>query len=113
MTLTVTAVVLYAMVILVGILLIGLVLIQPSKSGGLGASFGGVGESVFGGKAGSHLTKMTVILSSIFFFLVLVLAVLVSHGGATAEHESAVGKTLQESTITTAVDSAVASDTKK
>ena len=46
---------------------IALILIQPSKSGGMGAAFGGIGESVFGGKAGSHLTKTTVILTAIFF----------------------------------------------
>jgi preprotein translocase subunit SecG len=75
----VITVVLYTLVIIVALLLIGLVLIQQSKGGGFGGSFGGVGESVFGAHAGSHLTKLTVILTSSFFILTLLLAVIVSH----------------------------------
>ena len=36
---------LYALVVVVSLLLIGIILIQPSKSGGMGAAFGGVGDS--------------------------------------------------------------------
>ena len=75
----VISVVLYTLVIVVALLLIGLVLIQQSKGGGFGGSFGGVGESVFGAHAGSHLTKLTVILTTSFFILTLLLAVLVGH----------------------------------
>ncbi|MFA6715474.1 MAG: preprotein translocase subunit SecG [Victivallaceae bacterium] len=75
----VVTVVLYTLVIIVALLLIGLVLIQQSKGGGFGGSFGGVGESVFGAHAGSHLTKLTVILTTSFFILTLLLAVIVSH----------------------------------
>ncbi|MBO5766655.1 MAG: preprotein translocase subunit SecG [Lentisphaeria bacterium] len=71
---------LYALVVVVSLLLIGLILIQPAKSGGMGAAFGGVGESVFGGKAGSHLTKATVWMTALFFVLCLALAVLIGHG---------------------------------
>lgn len=74
----VITVVLYTLVIIIALMLIGLVLIQQSKGGGFGSSFGGVGESVFGAHAGSHLTKMTVILTSSFFVLTLLLAVIVS-----------------------------------
>ena len=63
---------LYALVVVVSLLLIGLILIQPSKSGGMGAAFGGIGESMFGGKAGSHLTKATVWLTAIFMVLALI-----------------------------------------
>ena len=69
--------ILYALVIVVALLLTILILIQPSKSGGMGAAFGGVGESVFGGKAGSHLTKTTVIMTAIFFSIALVLAAVI------------------------------------
>jgi len=55
------------------------VLIQQSKGGGFGGSFGGVGESVFGAHAGNHLTKLTVILTTSFFILTLLLAVIVGH----------------------------------
>lgn len=75
----VVTVVLYTLVIIVALLLIGLVLIQQSKGGGFGGSFGGVGESVFGAHAGSHLTKLTVILTTSFFILTLLLAVIVGH----------------------------------
>ena len=68
---------LYAVIFIVALLLIVLILIQPSKSGGMGAAFGGVGESVFGGKAGSHLTKTTVIMTAIFFSIALVLAAVI------------------------------------
>ena len=71
---------LYALVVVVSLLLIGIILIQPSKSGGMGAAFGGVGESVFGGQAGSHLTRATVIMTAVFFLLTLVLASLIGHG---------------------------------
>ena len=71
--------ILYTLVIVVAVLLTVLILIQPSKSGGFGAVFGGVGESVFGARAGSHLTKATVVLSVIFFVLALALAAIVGH----------------------------------
>ena len=71
--------VLYALVIVVALLLTILILIQPSKSGGFGSVFGGVGESVFGARAGSHLTKATVVLTVIFFVLALTLASLIGH----------------------------------
>ena len=69
----------YALIVVVALLLIGLIMIQPSKSGGMGAAFGGIGESVFGGKAGSHLTKSTVVLTTIFFVIALVLAAVIGH----------------------------------
>ncbi len=71
---------LYAFVVIAALLLIGIILIQPAKSGGMGAAFGGVGESVFGGKAGSHLTKATVVMTVIFFAATLLLAALIGHG---------------------------------
>ena len=71
---------LYVLVVIASVLLIGLILLQPAKSGGMGAAFGGVGESVFGGKAGSHLTKATVYLTAIFFIIALALAALIGHG---------------------------------
>ena len=70
----------YAMVVIIAILLIGLVLIQPSKSGGgLGSAFGGAGESVFGAQAMSHLSKLTIVLMSVFFVLTLTLAIISGH----------------------------------
>ena len=85
---------LYALVVVVSLLLIGLILIQPSKSGGMGAAFGGIGESMFGGKAGSHLTKATVWLTAIFMVLALALAILIGHGARMESGNSGVEKEL-------------------
>ena len=73
---------LYVMIFIVALLLITLIMIQPSESGGMGAAFGGIGESVFGGKAGSHLTKSTVVLTTVFFVIALALAAVIGHRGS-------------------------------
>ena len=88
---------LYALTVVVSLLLIGIILIQPSKSGGMGAAFGGVGESVFGGKAGSHLTKATVVMTAIFFVIALVLAALIGHGVKLEEQSDGVARELAKS----------------
>ena len=88
---------LYVLVVIAAVLLIGLILLQPAKSGGMGAAFGGVGESVFGGKAGSHLTKATVYLTAIFFIIALALAALIGRGvRITGDAESKVDSFLEE-----------------
>ena len=74
---TAITILLYVMIFIISLLLIALILIQPSKSGGMGAAFGGVGESAFGGKAGSHLTKTTVVMTAIFFVFALLLAMFI------------------------------------
>jgi preprotein translocase subunit SecG len=89
---------LYALVVVVALLLIGLILIQPAKSGGMGAAFGGVGESVFGGKAGSHLTKATVWMTALFFVLCLALAVLIGHGFKVGSDNSGLERELKAET---------------
>ncbi len=71
---------LYLLVVVISFLLIGIILIQPSKSGGMGAAFGGIGESVFGAQAGSHLTRATVVLTAVFFVVTLLLAAIIGHG---------------------------------
>ncbi len=53
--------------VLTCLLLIGLVLLQKSKSEGLGLAFGGgTGESLFGARAGNVLSKATVVLGIVF-----------------------------------------------
>lgn len=61
---------------IVCILLIGIVLIQRSKGQGVGLSFGGGAEAVFGAQMGNVLTRTTVVLGVIFLFNTAVLAVL-------------------------------------
>ncbi len=59
------------------LMLIGLVLLQKSKSEGLGMAFGaGAGESLFGARAGNVLSKATVVLGIIFMANTLFLGVL-------------------------------------
>ncbi|MBL7152043.1 MAG: preprotein translocase subunit SecG [Candidatus Omnitrophica bacterium] len=61
--------------VIVCIGLIALVLIQRGRGGGLVESFAGV-ESMFGTKTSAFLTRMTTILSIIFFISCLTLAIL-------------------------------------
>ena len=61
--------------VIVCIALIGLVLIQRGRGSGLVESFHSV-ESMFGTKTNTFLTRTTTILSVIFFFTCLSLAVL-------------------------------------
>lgn len=72
-------VIVYALIVLISVILVVLILIQPSKGGGFGSAFGGVGENVFGAHAMEHLSKLTVWLISIFFVLALLLTVLSAH----------------------------------
>lgn len=86
---------LYVLVAVISLLVIGIILIQPSKSGGMGAAFGGIGESVFGAQAGSHLTKATVIMTGVFFLLALVLATLIGRGYRDDDSVSGVSSQLE------------------
>jgi preprotein translocase subunit SecG len=57
--------------------LIGLILLQKSKSDGLGAAFGSGGsDSLLGARAGNVLTKATVVIGIIFLLVTLVLGYL-------------------------------------
>lgn len=77
--------------ILSSVLLIGVILIQKSKSQGMGMAFGGnVGESIFGAQMGNVLTKTTVILAIVFFVNTTFLAMLYSSG-----RPSTVGETIE------------------
>lgn len=59
------------------LLLIGLILLQKSKSEGLGLAFGaGAGESLFGARAGNVLSKATVVLGITFMACALALGML-------------------------------------
>lgn len=79
MFLSVLNVIIYALIVIIAIILVVLILIQPSKSGGLGSAFGGAGENVFGAHAMDHASKLTVWLIAIFFVLTLALTVISAH----------------------------------
>ena len=70
---------LYVLVVVVSLLLIGIILIQPSKSGGFGSAFGGVGEGVFGAQTMGYLSRLTVVMIAIFFVVTLALAAISGH----------------------------------
>jgi preprotein translocase subunit SecG len=58
------------------LLLVGLILLQRSKSEGLGLAFGaGAGEALFGARAGNVLSKATVILGIVFMICTLALGI--------------------------------------
>ena len=82
--------ILYVAVVIIALLLICLVLVQPSKGGGFGSAFGGIGESVFGAQAMSQLSKVTVVLLTLFFILPLILAVMTGHRSKAASTEGSV-----------------------
>jgi preprotein translocase subunit SecG len=59
------------------LLLTGLVLLQKSKSEGLGMAFGaGAGEALFGARAGNVLSRATTVISIVFLVNTLLLGVL-------------------------------------
>ena len=67
------------------LLLIGIILLQRSKSEGMGLAFGaGAGEALFGARAGNVLTKATVVLGLIFLASTLILGALFSQKEKTA-----------------------------
>jgi preprotein translocase subunit SecG len=72
--------------VLSGGLLVGVILLQRTKSQGLGGmAFGAsIGESVFGSRAGNVLTKATVILGCLFLANTLFLAISYTHATAAA-----------------------------
>lgn len=81
--------------------LVLVVLLQPGKSGGMGAFTGAAATQVFGGRgAGNLLTRTTWATATVFFLTSLTLAYLSSSTGDTLE-ERAAGAEPTEDTGTT------------
>jgi preprotein translocase subunit SecG len=81
--------------VLIAVLIIALVLVQQSKSTGLGTTFGGGGsDTLFGAHAATHLSKLTVIFSTFFLIITLALAVLSSRQSAYRKNISAMNPLL-------------------
>jgi preprotein translocase subunit SecG len=71
--------------VLVCALLVGVILLQKSKSEGLGLAFGsGMGETLFGSRAGNVLTKITVTLGLVFLANTALLGVLFTRSHETS-----------------------------
>ena len=72
------------------VFLILVVLLQPGKSGGMGAFTGAAAQQVFGGRgAGNFLTKTTWITASVFFVTSVTLAYFSSSIGDSLERAAA------------------------
>ena len=109
------ATILNTLVVILAVLLIALILVQPSKSGGgFGSAFGGLGESVFGAQAMSHLSKLTVWCISIFFVLTLASAIVAGHmrtaDTSVVEGESSIAMAGETEPAETAVETAKPED---
>ncbi len=77
--------------------LILVVLIQPGKSGGLGAFTGAGAQQVFGGRgAGNFLTRTTWATASIFFATSITLAYLSSSADESLQKRAAVAQQKQK-----------------
>lgn len=60
--------------VVTAVLLVLIILLQKTKDEGLGLAFGaGVGESLFGSRAGNVLTKITIVLAVVFLLDTLIL----------------------------------------
>ena len=69
--------------VIVSVLLVGLILIQKSKDEGLGMAFGaGVGETLFGSRAGNVLTKLTIGLAIAFLINTTLLSLVFTHSSS-------------------------------
>lgn len=79
--------------------LILVVLIQPGKSGGMGALSGAAATQVFGGRgAGNLLTRLTWITASIFFITSVTLAYFSSsHGDSLQARSVEQSETIEQS----------------
>jgi preprotein translocase subunit SecG len=76
------------------VVLVLVVLVQPGKSGGLGAALGGAGaQQIFGGRgAGNFLTRTTWIAATLFFVTSVTLAYMSTSAGDSLKDRSAQSK---------------------
>jgi preprotein translocase subunit SecG len=74
-------VILIVIEVVTSILLIGVILLQKSKDEGLGLAFGaGVGETLFGSRAGNVLSKITIGLAVVFLVNTLLIGMVLRRG---------------------------------
>ncbi len=71
--------ILVAIEVITALLLIIIILMQRAKNEGLGLAFGsGMGEALFGSRAGNILTKLTIILAVVFMANTILLSLVYS-----------------------------------
>jgi preprotein translocase subunit SecG len=75
--------ILVAVEVVISILLVVIILMQRAKNEGLGLAFGsGMGEALFGSRAGNILTKLTIAFAIVFMVNTLLLSLVYSGGRA-------------------------------
>ena len=78
---TIVQYLLIAVTVISSILLLILILLQKTKADGLGLAFGsGVGEALFGSRAGNILSKLTIIFACVFLGSTLLLTIVFAGG---------------------------------
>ena len=93
--------------VLAAFLLVVVILAQKSKDQGLGMAFGsGMGESLFGSRAGNVLTRMTITLATVFMLTTIVLGVLVARGTGTGSTGSVMDKAASQAPLAPAFPAA-------
>ena len=76
--------ILVAVEVVTSILLVIIILLLKSKDQGLGLAFGsGMGEALFGSRAGNVLTKITIALTAVFLIDTLLLSITFAAGRQT------------------------------
>jgi preprotein translocase subunit SecG len=78
---TIVQYLLIAVTVFSSIVLLILILLQKTKADGLGLAFGsGVGEALFGSRAGNILSKLTIIFACVFLGSTLLLSIVFAGG---------------------------------
>ncbi len=81
---TYLAIFLNVLLLVGGVLLIGLILIQKGRGGGLAGAFGGLGgSSPFGSRAGTTIMWVTVWVSCLWFFFVMLQVIAIQEAART------------------------------
>lgn len=87
--------------VIVCILLVLLVLLQNDEGNGMCGIFGGQSSEAFGARSGNVLSKTTYVLVTVFFVLIIGLALLNKTPKSTSLDAAVQGAAVEESTTTT------------
>ena len=87
--------------VIVCVLLVLLVLLQNDEGNGAGSLFGGQNSQAFGARSGNVLSKTTYVFVTIFFVLIIGLALINKTPKTSALDEAFTGAAVEETTTTT------------